>query len=88
MSCKLHKLSFGGRLAYLELRSTTSLGQQQQGGLSKIVDKHFDAAFNESVIEGELPHVRWGRIDYLNVTYITTKWNIWQYVARSHIYEI
>ncbi|KAL6309775.1 hypothetical protein BKA93DRAFT_719911, partial [Sparassis latifolia] len=45
---------------------------------SKIADKHFDDAYNKTVIEGDLPNVRWGRIDYLNVTYITTKWNIWQ----------
>ena len=51
---------------------------QQQGGISRLVDEQFDAAYNESVIAGDLPDVRWGRIDYMNVTYITTKWNIWQ----------
>jgi len=41
-------------------------------------DDHFDQAYNKTLIEGDLPNVRWGRIDYLNVTYITTKWSIWQ----------
>jgi hypothetical protein len=40
----------------------------------------FDSAFNVTELEGGLPGVRWGRIDYLNVTAITTKWAIWQYV--------
>lgn len=57
---------------------TTTAGGQHQGGLSKLVDKQFDAAYNETVIADDLPDVRWGRIDYMNVTYLTTKWNIWQ----------
>ncbi|THG98089.1 hypothetical protein EW026_g4030 [Hermanssonia centrifuga] len=57
---------------------STSAGTQQQGGISKLLDNQFDAAYNESLIENDLPDVRWGRIDYLNVTYLTTKWNIWQ----------
>ncbi|KZT29373.1 hypothetical protein NEOLEDRAFT_1039324, partial [Neolentinus lepideus HHB14362 ss-1] len=67
---------------------TVTSGQSE--GLSKYTDQAFDAAFNESLVEGDLPHVRWGRIDYLNVTGITTRWNVWQaplYVlatARGH----
>ncbi|KAF5388042.1 hypothetical protein D9615_000708 [Tricholomella constricta] len=49
----------------------------RQDGISKYVDQMFDAAFNETVIAGDLPNVRWGRIDYFNVTGITTKWAIW-----------
>ncbi|KAH9948791.1 hypothetical protein B0H21DRAFT_689421 [Amylocystis lapponica] len=45
---------------------------------SRLADGHFDKAYNLSVIENDLPNVRWGRIDYLNVTYLTTKWSIWQ----------
>lgn len=60
--------------------STTTAGQQQQGGISKLVDREFDAAYNETVIADDLPNVKWGRIDYLNVTYLTTKWNVWRYV--------
>ena len=41
------------------------------------MDREYDAAFNQTMIEQDLPDVRWGRIDYLNVTYLTTKWNIW-----------
>ncbi|KAF8806259.1 hypothetical protein BYT27DRAFT_7168667 [Phlegmacium glaucopus] len=47
-------------------------------GVSKFLDNVFDSAFNESQIAGDLPHVKWGRIDYLNVTRITTKWVVWQ----------
>ncbi|EMD40531.1 hypothetical protein CERSUDRAFT_130463 [Gelatoporia subvermispora B] len=50
----------------------------QQSGMSKITDDQVDAAYNITLIENDLPNVRWGRIDYLNVTYITTKWSIWQ----------
>ncbi|KAG6812091.1 hypothetical protein H0H92_004391 [Tricholoma furcatifolium] len=48
-----------------------------QDGISLFVDQIFDAAFNETEFVGDLPNVRWGRIDYLNVTAITTKWSIW-----------
>lgn len=40
----------------------------------------FDQAYNLTQLEGDLPEVRWGRIDYINVTSITTKWGVWQYV--------
>ena len=46
--------------------------------MSKGLDENFDSAYNTSIIEGDLPDVRWARIDYLNVTYLTTKWNVWQ----------
>ncbi|KAF9057814.1 hypothetical protein BJ165DRAFT_1329112, partial [Panaeolus papilionaceus] len=55
--------------------TVTSTGQE---GVSKYVDQVFDSAYNKSQIAGDLPNVKWGRIDYLNVTYITTKWNVWQ----------
>ena len=45
--------------------------------MSRLVDKQYDEAYNMTLIEGDLPDVRWGRVDYVNVTYITTKWNIW-----------
>ncbi|KAF9481872.1 hypothetical protein BDN70DRAFT_830346 [Pholiota conissans] len=50
----------------------------KQDGISKFLDNVFDTAYNESQLAGDLPHVRWGRIDYLNVTYVTTKWAVWQ----------
>lgn len=65
-------------LRLMTIRRTTTGGLQQQGGLSKIIDKQFDIAYNETVLANDLPYVKWGRIDYLNVTYLTTKWNIWQ----------
>ncbi|KZT71625.1 hypothetical protein DAEQUDRAFT_763840 [Daedalea quercina L-15889] len=49
-----------------------------KNAMSQKLDDSFDKAFNQTVIVGDLPNVRWGRIDYLNVTYITTKWSIWQ----------
>ncbi|KAG9218767.1 hypothetical protein CCMSSC00406_0001119 [Pleurotus cornucopiae] len=49
----------------------------KQDGVSKILDDIFDSAFNQSQIAGDIPHVRWGRIDYLNVTAITTRWAVW-----------
>jgi hypothetical protein len=55
-----------------------SVTSQRSDGVSKILDNVFDSAFNESQITGDLQHVRWGRMDYLNVTRITTKWAVWQ----------
>ncbi|KAF8969393.1 hypothetical protein BDZ97DRAFT_1795371 [Flammula alnicola] len=55
-----------------------SVTTANQEGISKYLDNVFDAAFNETHLAGDLPHVKWGRIDYLNVTHITTKWGIWQ----------
>ncbi|KAI0353134.1 hypothetical protein OH77DRAFT_1459171 [Trametes cingulata] len=49
----------------------------QNNAISKFVDQSFDEAYNRTVIAGDLPNVRWGRIDYLNVTYLTTKWAVW-----------
>jgi len=49
----------------------------KQDGFSVIADELFDTAYNETVIANDLPNVRWGRIDYLTVTGVTTKWAIW-----------
>jgi hypothetical protein len=48
--------------------------------LSKYVDKEFDGAYNISLIKQDLPNVRFGRIDYLTVTRLTTSWFIWKCV--------
>ena len=58
------------------LISTAASGRQDE--LAKVVDGIFDATFNKSFVEGDLPYVRWGRIDYMSVTALTTKWAIWQ----------
>ncbi|KAG5648752.1 hypothetical protein DXG03_000099 [Asterophora parasitica] len=50
----------------------------RQDGISKYVDDMSDSAYNQTVIAGDLPNVRWGRVDYFNVTGITTKWAVWQ----------
>lgn len=57
----------------------------QNNAISKFVDQSFDEAYNQTVTAGDLPHVRWGRVDYINVTYLTTKWAIWSYVSISFI---
>ncbi|KAG7097453.1 hypothetical protein E1B28_004798 [Marasmius oreades] len=53
-------------------------GDYSQGGLSPVIDGIFDQEFNETMTVNDLPHVRWARIDYLKVTYLTTKWATWQ----------
>jgi hypothetical protein len=53
---------------------TTSV---QGSGVSLFADQQFDEAYNTTLIEKDLPHVRWGRIDYMNVTHLTTKWAVW-----------
>lgn len=45
--------------------------------MSKYVDRVFDATYNVSLAADDVPNVRFARMDYLNVTYLTTKWNIW-----------
>ncbi|KAF9462069.1 hypothetical protein BDZ94DRAFT_1290529 [Collybia nuda] len=55
-----------------------SVSAGKQDGISKFMDDVFDAAYNETLIAGDLPNIRWGRIDYFNVTAVTTKWAIWQ----------
>lgn len=50
----------------------------RDGGVSRFVDEGFDEAYNLTLAAKDLPHVRWGRIDYMNVTYLTTKWSVWQ----------
>ncbi|KIK95339.1 hypothetical protein PAXRUDRAFT_827141 [Paxillus rubicundulus Ve08.2h10] len=49
----------------------------QPDGVSKFVDTTFDAAYNYTLEKGDLEHVRFGRIDYLDVTAITTRWAVW-----------
>jgi hypothetical protein len=60
----------------------------KQDPISKFFDEIFDSTFNETQIAGDLPNLRWGRIDYFNVTAITTKWAVWQCVSRHHQYEL
>jgi len=55
---------------------TTAKGQT--GHFSEMVDTTFDAAYNATVNEDDLKNVRWGRIDYVDVTALTTKWGVWQ----------
>lgn len=62
----------------------SSVTAAKQDGISKFLDQIFDSAYSETLDKNDLSNVRWGRIDYLNVTYITTKWNVWQYVLASY----
>jgi hypothetical protein len=62
----------------VHLLSTGQAVRQEE--LSKLADKVFDTAYDQTQKASDLPHVRWGRIDYLTVTRLTTKWAVWQYV--------
>ncbi|THH11717.1 hypothetical protein EW145_g476 [Phellinidium pouzarii] len=55
-----------------------SVSTAQREGISKFVDEQFDKAFDLTQEASDLPHVRWGRIDYMNVTAVTTKWGVWR----------
>ena len=57
----------------------------QKTGISAVVDKQFNEAYNISLNAQDLPHVRWGRIDYLNVTRLTTKWAVWRSAVRLNL---
>ncbi|KAJ3854946.1 hypothetical protein EV368DRAFT_62879 [Lentinula lateritia] len=65
-----------GNRTWLIVVSTSATNQG--GGMSQFVDKIFDETYNETLIAEDMPNLRWGRIDYLNVTYLTTKWGVWQ----------
>lgn len=65
--------------------STIPSTQGSGSGISLYADKEFDDAYNTTLIENDLPHLRWGRIDYMNVTYITTKWAVWKCVVILRI---
>jgi hypothetical protein len=56
----------------------SSVTRADKEGVSRIVDERFDNTFELEQQKKELPHVRWGRLDYLNVTAITTKWAVWR----------
>lgn len=66
----------------------SSVTAAKQEGISKYLDQVFDSAYNETVEKNDLPNVRWGRVDYLDVTYLTTKWNVWQYVFVPRLINI
>jgi len=55
-----------------------TVSSAQNEGISRFVDGEFDKAFNLTMHENDLPNVRWGRIDYMNVTALTTKWVVWR----------
>lgn len=54
----------------------SSIGHQDP--VSSFYDKVFDAAHNQTLEAKEASNVRWGRIDYLDVTEITTRWVVWK----------
>lgn len=59
----------------------SSVAAGQNSAISKLVDQEFDEAYNQTLTAGDLPHVRWGRIDYNSVTFLTTKWGIYSCVT-------
>lgn len=46
--------------------------------VSDYYDKVFNGAHNLTLEAGDMQNVRWGRIDYIAVTEITTRWIIWK----------
>jgi len=50
----------------------------KKDALSTLFDERFDEAYDLTIKANDLQHVKWGRIDYFNVTRITTKWNVWR----------
>lgn len=59
----------------------SSMAAGQNSAISKLVDQQFDEAYNQTLAAGDLPYVRWGRVDYNSVTFLTTKWCIWSCVT-------
>ncbi|KAF8317011.1 uncharacterized protein EI90DRAFT_3147377 [Cantharellus anzutake] len=53
-----------------------SVGSQDP--VSHFFDQTFDGAHNLTVQAGDADNIRWGRVDYLDVTDITTRWVIWR----------
>ena len=62
----------------IAVRPCSTIQADQPRGLSQMFDEMFDAAYDISVKESDLPHVKWGRVDYISVTALTTKWAVWQ----------
>lgn len=46
--------------------------------ISKDVDAIYDQAFNVTLEANDTPHVKWGRVDYMDVTRVTTEWMVWK----------
>jgi hypothetical protein len=58
----------------------------EKNPVTQFVEEAFVAAFNETMENGnDLPDVRWARIDYFNVTLLTTKWMVWKYVSSPFL---
>jgi hypothetical protein len=64
------------------LLACTHIGYSTMGNtkdpVSKYVDEAFDKAYNISLVKKDLPHIKWGRVDYVAVTRITTEWMVWK----------
>lgn len=67
----------------VQLDLISSIGNQDP--VSTYFDKTFDGAHNLTIQAGDLKHVRWARVDYLEVTEITTRWAIWKSVPCSSL---
>ena len=76
--CKFCLVLYSGVLITIIFSSVTSV---QKDGISQVFDERFDEAYDLTVKAGDLKEVKWGRVDYMNVTRITTKWNVWRYVG-------
>jgi hypothetical protein len=46
--------------------------------VSKYVDEAFDKAYDIALTNDDVPDIKWGRIDYMDVTKVTTEWMVWK----------
>jgi len=70
------RLPYSWSLHHTRVRRTTATAKKD--AVSTIFDQRFDEAYDLTAKANDLAHVKWGRIDYFNVTRITTKWNVWR----------
>ncbi|PVG00462.1 hypothetical protein CPB86DRAFT_684380, partial [Serendipita vermifera] len=46
--------------------------------VSKYVDDAYDRAYDAALTNDDLSNIKWGRVDYMDVTKITTEWMVWK----------
>ncbi|KZT62945.1 hypothetical protein CALCODRAFT_489484 [Calocera cornea HHB12733] len=51
----------------------------ERNAVAQFAEDQFVKAFNETMDNGnDLPDIKWGTIDYYNVTVLTTQWMVWK----------
>jgi hypothetical protein len=69
----------------MPIGAVSSVGPQDP--ISSFFDQTFDAAYNLSLKAEDAKHIRWARIDYFDVTEITTRWAIWKSVTSVYLLQ-